>query len=163
MSWVNIEGLDDSQVMEDIGRSFGIHTLWLEDVLNTDHRPKLEELEDLVFCIIKAVNYNERRPKRISFEQVSLFLGQNFVISFQEFPGIVFEPVITRLIKKKGRIRESGSDYLFYAIIDSMIDDYFEVLEHLGDEIEDLEKEIFETTIKGSIGRSLAFAMSLFI
>ena len=144
ITWINIRGLSDGKIIQEIGETFGIHALWLEDVLNTDHRPKLEELDDIIFCIIKAVDYNKRIPKYVSFEQISLFLGNHFVISFQEHPEDVYKPVVNRLKKKKGRIRESRADYLFYALVDSIVDEYYIVLEGLGSEIEKLEETIFE-------------------
>jgi magnesium transporter len=145
VTWINIKGLTDSKVILSIGETFGIHTLWLEDVLNIDHRPKLEELDDIIFSIVKAVDYGVRKPKYITFEQISLFLGTNFVISFQEFPGDVFEPVIDRLIKKKGKIRESQADYLFYALIDTIVDNYYFILEKLGSEIESIDQNITDS------------------
>lgn len=144
VTWVNIEALSDSQVIKEVGETFGIHVLWLEDVLNTDHRPKLEELDDLIFCIIKAVDYGQRKKGHITFEQVSLFLGDHFVISFQELPGDVFKDVLTRLHKRKGQIRTAKADYLFYAIIDSVVDEYYAVLEKMGAEIESIEIKVFE-------------------
>ncbi len=142
ITWVNIRGLSDGRIIEDIGKHFGIHALWLEDVLNTDHRPKLEELDDIIFCIIKAVSYKVEGGSSLSFEQVSLFLGEAFVISFQELQEDVFTPVMKRLSKKKGRIREARADYLFYALMDTLVDDYFLVLEKLGHEVEKLESSI---------------------
>ncbi len=153
VTWVDIRGLSDSKLINDIGKSFGIHTLWLEDVLNTDHRPKLEELDDIIFCIIKAVKYED--DKSISFEQVSLFLGKNFVISFQEDEENVFTPVDKRLEKMKGRIRESKADYLFYALIDSIVDDYYTVLEKIGTEVEDLE-ELIANEFNGNIYKDIS-------
>jgi len=144
LTWINIKGLNNSELIKDIGSYFGIHTLWLEDVLNTDHRPKLEELDDIIFCIIKAVGYKDQNLKQLKFEQVSLFLGDSFVVSFQELADDVFKPVVQRLNKKKGRIRESKADYLFYALIDSVVDEYFIVLEELGKEIESLEALIVQ-------------------
>lgn len=156
ITWINIEGLTDSNVIQQIGKSFGIHALWLEDVLNTDHRPKLEELDDLIFCIIKAVDYGKRKPERVTFEQLSLFLSEGLVISFQEFAGDVFQPVLERLKKKRGRIRQAKTDYLFYALIDSVVDEYFVALEKLGHEIEGLETKInasFENDLFMEISR----------
>lgn len=144
VTWVNVKGLSDGSMIKQLGEALGIHVLWLEDVLNTDHRPKLEELDDLIFCIIKAIDYDNRIAQKISFEQISLFLGSNFVISFQELSNDVFQSVMVRLEKHKGRIRSSKSDYLFYALIDSIVDDYYDSLEKIGTEIESLEKNIIE-------------------
>lgn len=139
VTWIDIEGLADSKVIENIGKLFGIHRLWLEDVLNTDHRPKVEEINDLLFVIIKSVsNLNER----ILTEQISLFLGDGFVISFQEHQGDTFEDVRKRLRKSKWIIRDSGPDYLFYALIDVVVDNYFNYLESLGTNIEALESRL---------------------
>ena len=143
VTWVHISGLSDLQLIKDIGTSFGIHSLWLEDVLNTDHRPKLEELEDLVFCIFKDAKY-QTRASRLIMEQVSLFLGDHFVVSIQEQDNDLFEPICQRIRNNKGRVRHSGADYLFYALIDTIIDNYFETTAALGKEIERLEDRIFE-------------------
>lgn len=144
VTWINIEGLSDLKLIEDIGKKFGLHRLWLEDVLNTDHRPKIDEMNDLVFVILKTV-HDYSLKKKVFFEQISLFLGENYVLSFQEYPGDVFESVKNRLKKIQGRIRQAEADYLFYALIDSVVDNYFDAIEHLGLQVEGAEKYISKT------------------
>lgn len=141
ITWVDIHGHSDPKTIELIGREFGIHKLWLEDVLNTDHRPKVSELNELLFVIIKSVR--DYQPENgVRFEQVSLFLGNSFVLSFQEHPDDLFLNLKKRIQEGKGRVRSSTADYLYYEIIDFIIDDYFATLEKLGQNIEDLEQKI---------------------
>lgn len=141
ITWIDIEGLSNISLMEEIGRAFKISGLWLEDVLNTDHRPKVDELSDQMFIITKAVR-KIRDNKRVFFEQVSVLMGDHFVLTFQEYPGDVFESLKARIRLSKGRIREKAVDYLFYAIIDSVVDSYYQPLEELGRRIEAVEQQI---------------------
>lgn len=146
VTWVDIEGLSSFPLIEAIGKTFGVHRLWLEDVLNTDHRPKVDELNDLLFLIVKAVRWDSS-TERIEFEQVSLFMGDGFVLSFQEKLGNVLARVKSRIKENKGRIRTEGHDYLMYALVDSLVDDYFLVLETIGHKIENMESEISEMAL----------------
>ncbi len=140
VTWVDITGLNDTKVIEEIGKFFGIHKMWLEDVLNTHHLPKAEEVDDLLFMIMKAVGFDEHL-KSIEYEQVSLFLGKNFVISFHENPVDILEPVKARIRQGKGRIRGSKADYLFYALVDSMVGNYVKAANLMESKIEDLEEK----------------------
>lgn len=142
ITWIDIEGLSDLKTVEEIGKLFQINPLQLEDVLNTDHRPKLEELNDLVFLLLKAPHVGKK--KRLDFEQFGLFLGDNFVLSFQELAGDIFSPVKSRIEKGKGRLRKSNADYLFYALIDSVVDSYIFVLEKMGAQAERYEQKNFD-------------------
>jgi magnesium transporter len=141
VTWINVDGVHDTDVIQKLGDCYGIHALVLEDVVNTSQRPKLEEFDDYVFLVLKMLllNKEERRPE---FEQVSIILGPNFVISFQEREGDVFEKVRERIRSGKGRIRSGGADYLAYALVDSIVDGYFVVLETFGEYIEALEEEL---------------------
>lgn len=143
VSWINIDGLHDLNLIETLGRHFRIHPLTLEDIVNTGHRPKAEEFDEYLFLVFKMLYYDEDQ-RHIESEQVSMVLGRNFLISFQELPGDVFDPVRERLQKNKGRIRRSGCDYLAYALIDAVVDHYFMVLETLGDKIEVLEDALLQ-------------------
>lgn len=147
VTWIDIEGLSDTKTIESIGKIFGVHRLWLEDVLNTDHRPKVDELNDLVFMILKLPSDYDKR-QQIFFDQFSLFLGQRFVLSFHEYPTDIFEPVKNRLRNDKGRIRGAGPDYLFYSLIDSIVDGYYQTLEHVGKKIEETEELIAKVRSK---------------
>src|SRR5690349_2379464 len=137
MVWINVGGVHDVQVLETLGKQFSLHPLLLEDVANTDQRPKLDDYEEYLFLVIKMLSLTER--KEIAVEQVSLVLGRNYVLSFQENGTDVFQPVRERLRGGKGRMRQSGADYLLYALVDAIVDQYFAVLELLGEKIEALQ------------------------
>jgi magnesium transporter len=141
VSWINIDGLHDVSVIEKIGSCFDIHPLVLEDVLNTNQRPKIEDLENYLFFVLKMLLYDEKKHE-IHSEQVSLILGKNFVISFQESIGDVFDNVRQRIRNGKGRIRKMGADYLAYSLIDEIVDNYFVILEKIGEKVEDLEEDL---------------------
>ena len=140
-TWINVDGLHEVDVIEKLGKCFEIHPLVLEDILNTDQRPKIEDFENYIFFILKMLYINEK-TKEIHSEQVSLILGKNFVISFQESKGDVFDAVRERIRKGKGRIRKMGSDYLAYALIDAIVDNYFTILENIGDRVEGMENDV---------------------
>lgn len=141
VTWLNIDGIHQVDLIEKLGKSFRLHPLAMEDVLNTDQRPKFDDYDDYICVILKMLTYDEKK-NQIKVEQISLVLGQNFVISLQESEGDVFDPVRERLRKAKGRIRKMGSDYLAYALLDAIVDNYFAVLEKIGEEIEVLEDEL---------------------
>jgi magnesium transporter len=142
VTWINVEGVHQVEVVEKLGNCFGLHPLVLEDILNTDQRPKMEIYGDYVYIVLKMLYWND--PNRlVEAEQVSLILGSNFVISFQEGEeGDVFNPVRERIRNAKGLIRKMGSDYLAYSLIDTIVDNYFLILERLGEKIELLEEEL---------------------
>jgi magnesium transporter len=141
--WLNITGLHNTGAIEDIGSRFGLHPLIQEDILNTYHRPKQEDLEDYLFLVLKMFYYDKNR-KEIKSEHVSFVLGNGYVLTFQEQEGDVFDAVRERIRKSKGRVRKLGADYLLYALVDAVVDNYFLVLETLGDEIEELEERLLE-------------------
>ena len=142
VTWIQIEGLSDTETIKEIGKLFNIHTLWLEDVLNTDHRTKAEELDDFTFMILKAVEKDPNDKSKFYFDQISLFLGDNFVISFQDRSSDIFDSVKNRIKNAKGKIRKSKADYLFYTLVDAVVDSYFAIVERLGKETEKLESMI---------------------
>ena len=141
VSWININGLHDVEIISKIGEHFGIHPLTLEDVVNTAQRPKFEDFNDYLYMVFKMLSFDDTAG-RIKSEQISLILGAHFLFSFQEQKGDVFEPVRQRIRRAKGRIRKTGCDYLAYALIDAVVDHYYVVLEKLGDKIENLEEEL---------------------
>ena len=143
VTWINMVGIHQAEIMEKIANHFGIHSLVMEDILNTGQRPKMDDLEDYVYVVLKMLNYNEEEDE-IDAEQISIILGQNLVISFQEKERDVFEPIRGRIRKNKGRIRKKGADYLAYALLDSVVDNYFTILEKIGERIEFLEEELVE-------------------
>ncbi len=157
ISWIEINGIHDVNAIEEIGRQFSIHPLVLEDILNTTQRPKFEEYDQYLFLVARipfaqheaavanphhksSVKTNHKLD--ISFEQVSLLFGENWVISFAESNGSLFTPVRERILNGKGRLRTQGADYLAYALLDVMVDQFFVVLEDLGDAIEFLDEEL---------------------
>ncbi len=139
--WIDIVGIDRVDVVAEAGSLYDFHPLVMEDILNTSQRPKLDDWGNYSFVVLKALHYNEANDE-ITAEQVSLVLKGDTVISFQEIEGDDFLPVIDRIINDRGRIRKLGADFLVYAIIDSIVDNYFGVLERLGDRIEALEDEL---------------------
>jgi len=141
VTWINIDGIHEVDIVEKIGKHFGMHPLILEDIVNTGQRPKMEDFDDYIFVVLKMLYY-DKRESRIKAEQVSLILGSNFVISFQEQAGDVFNPIRERIRNGKGRIRKMGADYLTYSLVDAIVDNYFIILEKLGEEIEGLEEEL---------------------
>lgn len=140
--WLNIDGLHDTQLINQIGSQWKLHPLVLEDVLNTTQRPKLEEFDDYLYLVIKMLQVNGQGA--VEAEQVSIVLGGNVVISFQEREGDLFAPIRMRLEQNKGRVRKMGADYLLYLLLDAVIDNYFVLLEQLGDRIETVEDTLIE-------------------
>ncbi|MDW7725588.1 MAG: magnesium/cobalt transporter CorA [Candidatus Methanoperedens sp.] len=141
VTWINIDGIHETGIIEKIGKHFQVHPLLMEDVVSTGQRPKLEDFESYLFIVLKMLYFNQD-GKTIEAEQLSLILGDNFLISFQEREGDIFNPVRELLRKAKGRIRKSGADYLAYTLIDTVVDNYFIILEKLGENLEDIEDEL---------------------
>ena len=139
VTWINIDGIYKTEILEKAGKHFGLHPLVIEDIANTGQRPKVEDFGEYVFVVLKMLGYDEEKLE-VTSEQVSLILGTNFVISFQEKIGDVFDPIRQRIREAKGRIRRMGADYLSYALIDAVVDGYFSILEKLGDRIEGTEE-----------------------
>lgn len=141
ISWINIDGLQDLDLIQKLGNHFDIHPLTLEDIVNTNQRPKAEEFDQYVYVVLKMLRYDPAE-RHIGAEQVSLVLGERYLVSFQEVPGDVFDGVRERLRKGKGRIRRSGADYLLYALMDALVDQYFIILETFGEKIEAMEEKL---------------------
>ncbi|HUS03837.1 MAG TPA: magnesium/cobalt transporter CorA [Chitinophagaceae bacterium] len=140
-SWINVDGLRKSDV-EEICNHYGIHPLIAEDILSIGQRPKMDELNGLLFCLLNMLYFNEK-DNIVESEQISIVLGNNFVISFQEdATKDVFNPLREKIKIAGSKIRQSGADYLFYSLIDMIVDHYFIVMEKLGDRIEGLEEDI---------------------
>ncbi len=138
ISWINVNGVHDIEKIKAIADGFGLHPLVTEDVVNTGQQAKMEEFDDHLFFVIKMMHYDVKKNRLLS-EQLSIILAGNFLITFQERPGDVFEPVRKRIRKNIGRIRNSGTDYLAYSLLDSVVDNYFFLIERIGEQIEDLE------------------------
>ncbi len=141
VTWINVDGVHQVEVIEKVGDVFGLHPLIIEDIANTGQRPKLEEYEGCLYVVIKMFSEHEGGDG-LGAEQVSLILGRNFVISFQERRGDVFEIVRERIRNAKGRIRAMGADYLLYALIDATVDGYFVTMETMGEELEEIEERL---------------------
>ena len=141
VTWINIDGVHQIDIIEKIGLHFGLHPLILEDIVNTDQRPKMEDFEDYIFIVLKML-YHSKKDDEIKAEQISLILGKNFVLSFQETEGDVFDFVRERIRNSKGRIRKVGADYLTYSLLDAVIDNYFIILEKIGETVEETEDKL---------------------
>jgi magnesium transporter len=142
VTWINIEGVHETSVLEHLGQCYGFHPLVLEDIMATDQRPKMEDFGEYLFIVLKMIKYSGLNGG-IEIEQVSLILGRNYLISLQEGKdGDVFNPIRERIRTAKGRIRNMGPDYLAYALMDSVVDNYYLVLEKLGEEIEAIEERL---------------------
>lgn len=143
VTWLNVDGLHDLELLQAIGQRFGLHPLVLEDIVNTGHRPKSEEFDDYLFVVLKMLTFDPAR-QHLEDEQVSLVVGPGFVLTFQERAGDVLDPVRERIRGAKGRIRGMGPDYLAYSLMDAILDHYYVVLERVGEWIEELEAELVE-------------------
>ncbi|MCL5023873.1 MAG: magnesium/cobalt transporter CorA [Nitrospirae bacterium] len=150
VTWINVDGLHNVEYIQKLGDCYGFHPLVLEDILNTDQRPKTEDFGEYLYIVLKMLHDGE--SAETVTEQISLILGRNFVVSFQEgIEGDVFNPIRERLRTAKGRIRGMGADYLAYSLIDAIVDNYFVVLEKMGERIEDLEEELVQTPLAGTL------------
>jgi magnesium transporter len=141
VTWINVRGLPTSDVLANLGEIFGIHPLTIEDILNTGQRSKLEDLVDYIYAAVKTFHFNEK-SNRIRTNQVSLVITRQVVLSFEEEDGEVFEPIMEKLRKYKGRIRKMGTDYLAYRLLDAVVDSYFGIVEKIGDSLEHLEDRV---------------------
>ncbi len=138
IKWIDIYGLAKIDIIEEIGRQFDLHPLVLEDILSPNQRPKMEDYGRYIFVVLKKLSWNVDQED-FEYEQISLILGESYVISFQERDTNLFNPIYERIQIPKGKVRVMGADYLFYVLIDIIIDDYFIVLEKVGEDIENIE------------------------
>jgi magnesium transporter len=145
VTWVNVCGLHETEFLKQIGEKFNIHPLVLEDILNTETRPKLEITDDYIFIVMKLVCYNSDL-KMLETEQASFILGKNFVFSFLEKSENVFNPLRERISNQTGRLRKSGCDFLFYALMDIIVDNYYLVLEKTDEEIDSLDEALINNS-----------------
>jgi magnesium transporter len=141
VTWINIDGIHDTQIIEKIGMHFKLHPLTLEDIVFTNQRAKFESFDDYIYILLKMV-YLDDKSNEIQTEQVSLILGSNYVLSFQEKEGDVFNAVRERLRTGKGKVRKMGPDYLAYSLLDAVVDNYFLIIESLGEEIDIIEESL---------------------
>jgi magnesium transporter len=141
VTWINVDGLQNLEIIEKIGKHFNFHALVMEDILNTGQRPKYDDFDAHIFVVLKMIMFDEKAKEVVS-EQVSIIFGENFVISFQETQGDVFDQIRDRIRGNKGRLRKMGPDYLAYALMDAIVDGYYVILEKMGDKIEVMEEDL---------------------
>ncbi|MEY8849020.1 magnesium/cobalt transporter CorA [Psychroserpens sp. XS_ASV72] len=142
VTWININGLNNIEDIEKLGKHYNLHALTLEDIVNTNQRPKIEEFENYLFIVFKMLYFKDN--EELQYEHLSMVVGQDYVLTFQEADGDVFDDLRDRIATSKGRIRAQSADYLMYTILDAIVDNYLNVIESIGDRIEELESVIFE-------------------
>ncbi|MGH6914973.1 MAG: magnesium/cobalt transporter CorA [Geminicoccales bacterium] len=157
--WIDVSGLGTAETIEGLGRIFRLHSLALEDVINVHQRPKVEDYADFTFIVCNMLH----AEPALATEQVSIFVGERFVVTFQERPGDCFGPIRERIRHGRGRLRKEGPDYLAYALIDSLVDGYFAPVERYGDLIENLELAVVERANKAVVGPIHAARRDLFL
>ena len=151
VSWLNVDGLHKASIIKSLGASFDLHPLVMEDILNTDQRAKIEDYDGYLFIVLKMLSFDES-DQQIHSEQLSLVLGEHFVLSLQEHQGDVFDGVRQRL-RTGRRVRFMNSDYLAYALIDAVVDHYFTLLERLGEQVEALEDQVVTNPTPETLGK----------
>ena len=145
--WLNVQGIEDKSILEQIGEIFDIHVLAIEDIRNTTQRPKFEDFDHFILIVTKMI-YTKSNLGAMEVEQISILFGKNFILTFQERPFDVFDPIRMRLENPKGKMRKMGTDYFAYTLIDSIVDQYYIILEMVGDRIEELEDRIISQNKK---------------
>jgi len=150
ITWINIDGTYDLELIEKIGRHFNLHPLTIEDITPSNQRPKVEDFTDYIFVILKMLYFDEEINKT-SCEQLSMVITPNVLITFQEKPGDVFDLIRDKLKNKKGKIRKMPSDYLAYSLIDAIVDNYFVILEKIGDQLDTLEEELITSPSQNTL------------
>jgi magnesium transporter len=149
ITWINVDGLHEIDVLEKLGAQFDIHQLVLEDILNTGHISKIETFEKYIYVVLKTFHYNENGS--LVSEQISIILGKGYVITFTEKANDLFKPLQKRIKESIGRIRKMGSDYLAYAILDLIVDRYINILENLSEKVEFLEEQLITSPESNSL------------
>lgn len=139
--WISVHGLNQVALLEKLGQVFGLHPLVLEDIVNTDQRPKTEDYGEYLYIVLKMLSFNEKRQE-ITGEQISVILGEGYIISFHETAADSFAPLRERLRNGKGKSRKMGVDYLAYALADAVVDNYFVLLERLGERVDSIEEDL---------------------
>ncbi len=142
-TWIKVNGLHDTEKLKSIWNYFELHPLIQEDIVNTSQRPKVESYDNCIFFVLRMLTYSGDE-KKLKTEQISIVLGQNYVMSFQETDEDYFKPIMDRLTVEGSRIRKLNTDYLTYALLDAVVDHYYNIIEHIADDIETLEDELLE-------------------
>jgi magnesium transporter len=150
ITWINLVGISNTQVIEDIGKQFNLHPLVMEDIANTEQRPKFEEFDDYIFFTLKNLEY-DKSLKEVSYEQISIVFSKDYVISFQEKKSDLFKVIKERILSGISRARTRSADYLVYLLIDSSVDSYYDVTENIEDNIESVEDEVLTVATKNSL------------
>ncbi|MBI5223363.1 magnesium/cobalt transporter CorA [Candidatus Micrarchaeota archaeon] len=156
--WINVDSLNDLSVLRSICDMFNVHSLVLEDILNTQQRPKAESYDDYVYFVLRMINLSDSETE---FEQLSMVFSKNFLLTFQESPGDCFGPVRDRLRKGDSKIRNLGCDFLAYSLIDLTVDTYFSTLELIGEEIEDIESVLLKNPDENTLRSVHSMKMEL--
>lgn len=148
ITWINIDGLSNTTEIEKLGKYYDLHPLIMEDIVNTNQRPKISEFKDYIFLVVKMLYFpkdaTDKTNGNLINEHLSIVVGKDYLLTFQEAGGDVFEGIRDRLEKSRGRIRENGTDYLLFSLLDAIIDQYFELSDNIGDKIEVLEDDLFK-------------------
>ncbi len=138
VTWINVDSIKDQATLDHLASEFNIHPLVIEDIVHTSQRPKVEDYDSYLYIVVQMLDYNSK----LVSEQVSIILGKNYVITFQEKKGDIFDNIRERIRKDKGKVRRMGADFLAYSILDSIVDHYFVLLEKLGDKVGKIEDEL---------------------
>ena len=141
VTWINVCGVGRVKEIESLCKSYGIHPLVIEDIVDTEHRPKIDYYDDYIYIVMKVLTYDDEKES-INIEQISIVLGKNFVLTFQENASNIFSPIQKRIATKKGQIRKMEEDYLTYALMDAIVDHYFEIAEKFSEQIEEIEESL---------------------
>lgn len=153
ITWINVNGLSNTEAIEKLGEYYDLHPLIQEDIVTTNQRPKIDEYEDYLFIVFKMLHYSDEGE--FINEHVSMIMGQNYVTTFQEANGDVFDGLRERIENSKGRIRAAGADYLMFAILDAVVDNYFSVIETLSLKIEAIEDQLFDKKVEEDITQDI--------
>jgi len=155
-TWLNVDGVHDVDAIHRIAELLKLHPLVLEDIVNTDQRPRVEEYDDCLFLAFKMLSWDETE-RAVTSEHLSAILKGDLLITFQERPGDVFDPVRERIRKHRGRVRDSSTTYLLYILLDTLADNYTYLVERLGEQIEDLEEDVLGNTDSDVLKRIFAY------
>ncbi|TAH26710.1 MAG: magnesium and cobalt transport protein CorA [Cytophagales bacterium] len=160
--WINIESNKHVEIIESLSKKFRLHPLTIEDIFSVDQRPKLDDYEDQIFIVIKMLSYDEA-TNTIETEQLSLILGKNYLVSIQESDkeGDVFNSIREKLRGSKGKIRKMGADYLLYSLIDMVVDNYFNIIEKIGEKVEEIESNLITDPTSQTLRRLYALKREL--
>ncbi|MEZ4792857.1 MAG: magnesium/cobalt transporter CorA [Gelidibacter sp.] len=153
VTWINVNGLNNIEDISNLGKHYQLHPLTLEDIGNTNHRPKMDEFDNYLFIVFKMLYF--KNEDELTYEHMSMIVGEGYVLTFQEADGDVFNDLRERISNGKGRIRGLGSDYLMYAILDAIVDNYITVIEAFGDKVEDLEDAVFNAEPNNDISNQI--------